>query len=390
MRIAHVAYTFIEEDTRVLRYITALTEQGHEVEVFCLKKPGQPWKGNAAGGTLFRLQKRELDETSPLSYFVKILRFFFVSGAWLSLRHAFRPFRLIHVHNVPDFLVFASWLPKLTGAKIILDIHDILPELYAHKFHRSKGSFIFKALLQVEKLSTRWADHVIVANDIWLDRLTQRSVKGDKCTAMINYPDTLLFKPGPGKSKFDSDGRFVLLYPGSLNRHQGLHVAIEAMGMLRERIPKAELHIYGGGPTLEDLKKLVRRLGLEEKVFFQPSLPLSQIAQVEKEADAGVVPKLADGFGNEAFSTKSMEFMACAVPVIISRTLIDTTYFTDDHVWFFNPGDPASLADTIYKVYSNPDEVRAKVKAALDLVSKNNWEVKKHQYLNLVKSLVNA
>jgi glycosyltransferase involved in cell wall biosynthesis len=84
-----------------------------------------------------------------------------------------------------------------------------------------------------------------------------------------------------------------------------------------------------------------------------------------------------------------MEFMACAMPVIMSRTLIDTTYFTDDHVWFFSPGDP-SLADTIYWVYSRPEEALRKVKASLELVSQNNWEVKKHNYLRIVESLVHG
>ena len=388
MRIAHVAYSFLEEDTRGLRYITALTERGNEVDAFCLRRPGQPFRGRLAGATIYRIQKRELNETSPASYFVRLVKFLILSASWLSFRHFLSPYQLVHVHNVPDFLVFASLLPKLTGAKVILDIHDILPELYAHKFKASNGSFIFKALLQVEKLSARFADHVIVANHLWLDKLTQRAVKPEKCSAIINYPDTSIFKPARARSKPGSDERFLLLYPGTLNRHQGLDVAVKAMSLLRERIPEAQLHIYGEGPQLGYLKKLVQDLGLEGKVFLHAPVSLSEIAGIIQEADAGVIPKLADGFGNEAFSTKSMEFMACGVPVIMSRTLIDTTYFTDDYVWFFNPGDPASLAETIYKVYSSPEKVRRKVKASLELVSRNNWEVKKHEYLSLVDRLV--
>uniref|UniRef100_A0A7V3JAE4 Glycosyltransferase n=1 Tax=candidate division CPR3 bacterium TaxID=2268181 RepID=A0A7V3JAE4_UNCC3 len=388
MRIAQIAYSFIEDDTRVLRYITALTRSGHEVDVFALKRSGQPLKGNVYGATVFRIQKREVNEAFPLSYFLKLLNFFFLSAAWLSIRHSVRPYQLIHVHNVPDFLVFATLFPRITGAKIILDIHDILPELYAHKFNSSKSSLVFKALLQVEKLSAKFADYVIAANDIWLQRLTQRSVRPEKCLAMINYPDTLLFKPAQNGSRRGSDGRFILLYPGTLNRHQGLDVAVRAMALIREKIPVAELQIYGEGPSLQYLKKMVREMDLEGKVFFHSTVPLEELVKIIHKASVGIIPKLADGFGNEAFSTKSMEFMACGVPVIMSRTLIDTTYFTDDHVWFFNPGDPASLADTIYKVYSRPEETRTKVKASLELVSRNNWEVKKNEYVSLVERLV--
>jgi glycosyltransferase involved in cell wall biosynthesis len=390
MRIAQVAYAFLEEDTRVLRYITALTEQGNEVDAFCLRRPGQPSRGSVAGATVYRIQTRELNESSPISYFLRIVKFFVLSSTWLSFRHLLRPYQLIHVHNVPDFLVFASLFPKLTGAKVILDIHDILPELYAHKFHASNGCFTFKALLQVERLSAKFADFVIVANDIWLQKLTRRAVAPEKCLAMINYPDTSIFKPAKAPSRGGSDGKFILIYPGTLNRHQGLDVAVEAMALLRERMPQAELHIYGEGPHLEYLKKLVHELGLEGRVFFHAPVPLSEIAGIIQEVHAGVIPKLADGFGNEAFSTKSMEFMACGIPVIMSRTLIDTTYFTDDHVWFFSPGDPKSLADTIYWVYSRPEEALRKVRASLELVSRNNWEVKKYNYLRIVESLVHG
>jgi glycosyltransferase involved in cell wall biosynthesis len=241
--------------------------------VFCLKRPGQSLRGSMAGANLFRIQKRELNETSPMSYFFKILKFFIVSATWLSVRHSMRPYQLIHVHNVPDFLVFAPLLPKLAGAKIILDIHDILPELYAHKFRASDGSFIFNALLRVERLSAKFADYVIVANDIWLKRITQRAARPEKCAAMINYPDTFLFNPGQGKSGRGSDAKFVLLYPGTLNRHQGLDVAVEAMGLLRERIPNAELRIYGEGPSLGHLKKLVKRLAWRKSFSPPPCSP---------------------------------------------------------------------------------------------------------------------
>ena len=37
--------------------------------------------------------------------------------------------------NIPDFMVFAAVFPKLTGAKIILDVHDIVPELFVTRFN---------------------------------------------------------------------------------------------------------------------------------------------------------------------------------------------------------------------------------------------------------------
>ena len=83
---------------------------------------------------MFRIQHRERNERGRLSYISRLLLFFFRSAVFLSWRHLRNPYQLIHVHSVPDFEVFAALLPKLMGCKVILDIHDIVPEFYASKF----------------------------------------------------------------------------------------------------------------------------------------------------------------------------------------------------------------------------------------------------------------
>ena len=86
-------------------------------------------------------------------------------------------------------------------------------------------------------------------------------------------------------------------------------------------MPNAEFHLYGGaGGDLEiDLRRLVRQLDLDGSVMFYGGISLDQMAQVIANADLGIVPKRADSFGNEAYSTKIMEFMSQGVPVVVSR-----------------------------------------------------------------------
>jgi glycosyltransferase involved in cell wall biosynthesis len=68
----------------------------------------------------------------------------------------------------------------------------------------------------------------------------------------------------------------------------------------------------------------------------------------------GVVPKRADSFGNEAYSTKIMEFMSLGVPVIVSETKIDRYYFDDSVVRFFQSGNSDALADAMLEVMRGP------------------------------------
>lgn len=384
---AHIAYTFIEDDIRVMRYSQTLTRCGHQAEIFCLARPQNRTHESSGEISVFRLQKRRVNEASRLAYLLRILSFFGRCALFISLRSLIKRYELVHIHNVPDFMVFAAWFPKLMGAKIILDIHDILPELYASKFGCKKDSFVFKVLLWLEKVSCKFADHVIVSNELWKEKLISRSVRPERCTSIINYPDTTIFKSHPSEEK-EKNGEFILLYPGTLNQHQGLDVAVEAMALIKDKIPEAQLHIYGEGPALPSLKDTVSRLNLGGKVIFKDPVPFQEIAKVIARADLGVIPKKADSFGDEAFSTKSMEFMACGVPVVMSRTRIDSKYFTDNEVWFFPPGDVKALAETICYIYDHPDEAKRKVAFALALVARENWEVRQSLYLDIVNSLL--
>jgi hypothetical protein len=177
MKACMVAYAFYEGDNRVRRYAESLVQRGDQVEAIALRRPGQAAYEVIRGVQVYRIQERSINESGPLSYLVKLLLFFFRSTALLAWRHLHTPYGLIHVHSVPDFQVFSTIVPRLLGAKVILDIHDIVPEFYAGKFNVSEKSLVFRALLLVERLSIAFSSHVIIANHLWETKLLQRAVR---------------------------------------------------------------------------------------------------------------------------------------------------------------------------------------------------------------------
>lgn len=376
-----LVYAFYENDTRVLQYTKALAANGDLVDVFALRRPGSPSFEVMDGVNVHRVQLREVNERSRWAYLVRILRFLLVSTVVLTRRHWSKPYDVVHVHSVPDFLVFAALAPKFSGARIILDIHDILPEFYASKFGLSSTSFLFLALVLVERVSTGFADHVIVANHLWCEKLL-RSVPREKCTAIINYPDPYIFFP---RARVQKNKAFEILYPGSLNQHQGLDIAIRAFAQVAETMPGAEFHIYGEGPAREGLIRLTSELGISERVFFHDFLATHAIADIMAEADLAVVPKRASsGFGDEAASTKIMEFMALGIPVIVSRTKVDSYYHDDSMVMFFESENVDKLAEAMMLLWRDP-QLRAKLTFnASEYVRNNNWNEKKWDYLRLL------
>lgn len=388
MKACMVVYAFYEGDNRVRRYAESLAQQGDDVEAFALRRPGQQAFEVIRGVKVYRIQERTIDETGPLSYLMKLVLFFLRSALILAWRHVRAPYRLIHVHSVPDFQVFATLIPKLFGAKIILDIHDIVPEFYASKFHVPETSLAFRSLLLVEKLSIGFSNHVIIANHLWEKKLLQRAVRTEKCTPMINYPDGSIFHRRPRVDLFP--GRFVLCYPGSLNVHQGLDVAIRAMARIREQAPHALLVIIGDGPEREALRTQIREGQLEDMVQLRDRMPLEKIAEIMASVDLGVVPKRAESFGNEAFSTKIMEFMAMGVPVLASETKIDRYYFDDTILQFFQSSNDEDLAAKILDLMRNAERRESLRQHAAEFIAQNTWDVKKQEYLSLVARLTDS
>lgn len=380
-----VAYSFYEMDNRVRRYAETLARQGNQVDAIAIGQDGQPSREVINGVHVYRIQKRIINETNQLSYLFRLLLFFLKSSWYLTVKHLQAPYDLIHVHSVPDFEVLAAWFPKLMGAKVILDIHDLVPELYGSKFNAAPGSFTRKLLIGIERFSASFSDHVIIANHIWRDTLLSRSVGPAKCTAILNFPDPLIFHR---RGKTRQDNKFILLYPGTLNCHQGVDIAIRAFALIKDEAPEAEFHIYGRGPERPALARLISELGLEDRVFLKESVPLPQIAEIMGNSNLGIVPKRRKSFGNEAFSTKILEFMMLGVPVIVADTKIDRYYFNDSIVRFFRSEDEKDLALNILALLRDSESRERQIRSAEQFVSQNSWDRRKSEYLSLLHALL--
>lgn len=388
LRVCMLAYAFYESDTRILQYATSLAGRGDLVEVIALRRdPSLPAREVIDGVVVHRIQSRAVDEKGAFAYSTRVLRFFFHAMRFLSQTQGETPFDVVHVHNVPDFLVFAAFSSKRRRLPIILDIHDLLPEFFASKFKVSHSSVLFRIMAWIERRSAAFATHVIIANDLWRDRLVQRSCAAEKCSVVRNRPDLSIFK-ALSESERTPSGRFQLTYPGSLNAHQGLDVAIRAFAGIAHQIPDADFHIYGEGAAKPSLIELVHSLRMDTRILFHGYLPSHEIAAVMARTDLAIEPKRStSAFGNEALSTKILEFMSLGVPVIASRTRVHALYYDSSMVQYYDNDDAEELARQILRLKADPALRAALVENARRYVEQNTWDARKHEYTALIDAL---
>ena len=389
IRVCMLAYAFYENDTRILQYATALAQRADSVDVIALRRDSSmPAFEVLNGVNVYRIQMRTVNEKSKFTYANRIFRFFSRAMWFMHRKHKQHLYDAVHVHNVPDMLVFAALYPKMKKVPIILDVHDLLPEFYASKFKISHSSMLYKLMMLGEKMSAAFADHVIVANDIWRDRLAARSSHDEKCSVVRNRPDLEIFTKQPGAFKREN-GKFMMIYPGSLNWHQGLDIAIRAFASVEEQTPDTEFHIYGEGSAKPAFIELANELKQQGRIIFHDFLPSNEIAQVMATADLAIEPKRTKSeFSNEALSTKIMEFFALGVPVIACRTRIHAYYYDDSIIQYYEDDDESQLASMMVRLRYDADVRSHLVENAKRYVERNTWNVRKREYLDLIDSLV--
>jgi glycosyltransferase involved in cell wall biosynthesis len=385
-------FVFYEFDARVRRYTKFLVQDGYHVDVLCATKGESQSRDNEVSSVCFfalgGMNQKIGKERGRGGYLLELTAFFLRAFFRLSFLHLKKRYTCVHVHNMPDWLVFAALVPKLFGAKIILDIHDRVPELYARRYGSGTSGFMVSALRLAERLSCRFADHVIIANDTWKKRLvSEHAVRDEDCTAIPNFPDSKLFPSRDQKSSMEWGTPCTLVYLGSFTEVHGLDVAIRAMALLRDKAQPFRLFLYGGGPYENEMRSLIESLKLSDMVEIKGSVPQNRASEVLKACDIGIVPKRGGVFAEDALSTKLFEYAAIGLPIIASRTRAELEYYDETEVLYFTPEDSNNMAERIMQLYNDPELRRSLVSNASRKTQKHRQEINKDQYKQVFSKL---
>jgi len=363
-----------------------LRERGDRVDIICLHSKRRSSYNNNKGIRAYPIIKRDYKERYPFLHLKQMIIFFFLSAYVCTKLHLKEKYDLIHFHNIPDFGVFCTLIPKLLGVKVILDIHDVVPEFYMRKFSVSENHIAIRFLKWIERISAGYVDHVITVTDVWRDRLIERSVKPPKCTVILNAPYNQLFYVQKPRN-FSRNGRFMISYHGNLTEPTGVEIGIKALSIAVKTIPTIQFQIIGKGRELDNLRKLTQELMLEKNVRFIKDVALDKIPELISEADVGLDTKKDGLYAGETLSVKAMEYLAMHIPLIISRTKTAQAYFDDSMVMFFKPGDEKDLARCILELYESPHKRDKLVKNANRFNKEYRWEKYKKIYYHLIDNL---
>jgi glycosyltransferase involved in cell wall biosynthesis len=381
-------------ETRVQREAEALLRAGYEVDVICKRMPGQIAVDSYKGVKIHRVKfhiPMPLPSAEGLGRkFLDYLRFFLSAFVRVNQLDFQQHYCSIQVHNLPDFLVFCCLIQKLKGIPILLDLHDLMPEFFSGRFGND-NSLKVKLIRWQERVSCRFADHIITVSEHWRQALIQRGVPADKCSVFMNVADEHVFHADdstPIRSPVKNG--FRLIYHGGMWHRYGIDLLVQAVERLRGEIPGIHLTLIGQGDILADICKLIEMKNLQGQVTITSKCLAEELPAIILSCDLAVVPYRADVFTDSLLPTKLMEYAALGLPAVASRTTAIKAYFYDANVEFFEPGNVEDLTRCILRLYQHPERLKELVRGSLNFNAKYNWTKLSSQYVALVDNLVNG
>ena len=381
-----VVYTLYDGDARVRREAETLAATGlYDVEVLALKDGNTPGVYSREGVNIRQLDVRKYRGGSPFHYILSYLRFTWKAFVVLTQRALAGTVDIVHIHNMPNFLVVAALVPILRGRKVILDIHDTMPETFSATFP-PKYRRLFLAILGLEeRICCAMADHIVCVNEIQREAILKRQPKARKKTLIsINVPDPKRFALGASAIRTrQAHDRFRVVYHGTVSARLNVSLAVEAVARLAPLIPSIELNIVGDGEIRDQLAQLSSELGIAERVVFHPRVGLEEIVPMLEGMDLGVVPLQRNAATELMLPVKLMECLSMGIAVAAPRLPAIQHYFTEDMLFLFDPGDLGSLTKAIRTAFENPAERRSRVEHARAFLTQYDWNRHKTSLLDV-------
>jgi starch synthase len=225
-------------------------------------------------------------------------------------------FDLVFAHDVP-VMPLGAQLKAAWGAGLISDLHEVFPEQVEH-FTTDTARGYWRGL---EANGLAASDAVICVNAAVADYAQATHAPAAAITVVDNSAPYR--EPSTGGPTLRSwypiaDGARIMLFAGSLRAETQLEVLIE--GFDAARLDGWVLAILGDGPLQAELEALVRRRGLEARVFLGRHVGQRDLIQVASSAEVGLLPYQAHGFNHlVATPNKLFEYIQARLPIATSR-----------------------------------------------------------------------
>jgi len=395
-RVCFVRHSYYPSELNVKREAEALVRAGYEVSVVCLRGDDEAPRERVGGVDVYRMPVKH-KRGRILRYLYEYNAFFVLASIKVVSMHLSRRFDAIQINTMPDYLVFVGLIPKMMGAKVVLHMHEPVPELYGTMFPKPQHAPLIGMIRLAEKVSLKFADRVLTVTREMRDNMGRRGADVHKITVIVNVPDDEMFRlelyadaaaeVAELKKEERRKGTYRVLTHGAIEQRYGPDIIVRAVARLKDRIPGIQFRLLGKGDYLDAVMELASDLGVTEQLRYLGFLPFDHMVRELLAADVCVVPMRKNAYSVLVHTNKMYEYMALEKPIVASRLDSTASYFPDDAILYFESDDDEDLAEKIYSVYTHPNEAAARIAKASEIYEAYRWERERRKYLAVYEGL---
>lgn len=377
-----LAYAQYYDDARIKGYVNILLEKKFNVDVICLEDNySKKYLLKNNNLNVYFVQKKYQGHSKVL-YLINYFLFYFKATVLVTVKYLKKRYKFIHVNNQPDFLVFCALFPKIFGAKIILDMHDIMIAALTAKFNTTEKSFLFKLTKLQTKLSVGFCDYLFCSDHSQKEFLELNGIKKKNFYVFLNLPDKNKFYE---RNTLPSNSHLKFVYHGTASFRLGLDLAIEAIERASKEVNVTFTIIGAIGEQKEELLKLCKKKRiLNNLVIFKEPLPVEELQKELEKYDVGLIANRRSVLSEYCMlPVKLMEYTAIGIPSIAPRLKVIQRYFENEMVAYFNPDDVCDLTNAIIKMSDKEYRDRL-IKNSKRFLYKYPWDVQANNYLKII------
>ena len=384
LNILHVVLNTFTNDTRVLRAATTGLELGGTCTVFALHRSGLPRSEYVGAVEVKRF--RAITSLSSRHMLLRLLGY--VHAVILMMVQGYRLHPdLVHANDLPA-LPLGFLIARSTGAKLLYDSH----ELWADSSHRLLvPRWLFRSMRWTERFFARRADAVITVSEGIADYMA-KDMDIIKPSVVRNVP---MASDERGIDKHALRGALsisadvpLVLYQGRMAKGRDLITLVKAMGRIKHAT--GVLVFLGDGPLVPILETVSHEMGIQERVFFLPAVPPSELHRWTQEATLGICAMEANCSSHRlSLPNKLFEYIQAGIPVLVSdlpeMRCVVSRYGVGE---VYEGGDVAQLANKIDRILCKP-ALREKYRQAAQIAAKTlHWGVEKETLMSVYQKLL--
>ncbi len=348
IRACHVVYGRYPSDPRVRKEARTLVRAGVMVHVICARTVEEPGR-DVEGGVIVHRLPLEVRRGGRARYLYQYALFSLLALVELFVLQLKHRFHIVHVHSLPDFLIFSAIPAKVLGAKLVLDLHESMPELAAARFPGDPSLGLLSLAVSVQRLSCMISDRVITVNAQIAEIISARAGVPQRPVVVENSPDWNYTV----RDAADTEPPLLAIASG-LN-------------------PERDLELVIGDKTyVAKLRAITRELAAENHIRIGDPIPASEVLEFLSKATFGVVSYQRNPLTELATPNKVYEYAFLGKPMVVAD-LPSLRRLLDDSVLYYQPGNSKALMDAILRILDDQPLRKRLGSSAKEVAGQHSW-----------------